>query len=252
MKQGPIWPVVAGVSGSGIITGGGTVATGGFTLTIPATGTAALLGTAQTFTADQTFTGGSNAIKVGTPTTADVLADVIIGTSATTQKGLVVQGSPSQSANAFEIQDSTGYGYLTATVGGTVIGVGYSQFTAGYIVGTDARINRKAAAVLEVTNGSIGAAISGLIGGGSTVASNTAMPAPTGRVFHVSGTTAITSITSTAFAAGTVITLIFDDALTFTDGNNLKLAGNFSTSADDTITLAYDGTNWYEVCRSVN
>ena len=32
-----------------------------------------------------------------------------------------------------------------------------------------------------------------------------------------------------------------DDVLTFTDGNNLKLAGNFVTTADDTITLAYDG-----------
>ena len=40
--------------------------------------------------------------------------------------------------------------------------------------------------------------------------------------------------------------------LTFTDGSNLKLAGNFVTTADDTITLAYDGTNWYEICRSVN
>jgi hypothetical protein len=52
--------------------------------------------------------------------------------------------------------------------------------------------------------------------------------------------------------AGVVITLIFDGALTFTDGNNLKLAGNFVTTADDTITLAYDGTNFYEIARSVN
>lgn len=78
------------------------------------------------------------------------------------------------------------------------------------------------------------------------------MPVPTGGVFHVTGTTTITSITSTNFAAGTVIVLIFDGILTFTDGNNLKLAGNFVTSADDTITLAYDGTNWYETARAVN
>jgi hypothetical protein len=40
--------------------------------------------------------------------------------------------------------------------------------------------------------------------------------------------------------------------LTFTDGNNLKIAGNFVTSADDTITLVCDGTNWFETCRSAN
>ena len=32
------------------------------------------------------------------------------------------------------------------------------------------------------------------------------------------------------------MTLMFQGILTFTDGNNLKLAGNFVTTADDTIT----------------
>lgn len=75
---------------------------------------------------------------------------------------------------------------------------------------------------------------------------------PTGNVFHVTGTTNITSITSTGIDPGTIITIIFDDVLTFTDGGNLKLAGNFVTSADDTITLVYDGTSWFEICRSTN
>lgn len=87
---------------------------------------------------------------------------------------------------------------------------------------------------------------------GASVASATAMPAPTGRVFHVTGTTSITSVLTTGIPAGTVVTLIFDGILTFTDGNNLKLAGNLVTTADDTITLAFDGTNFYEVSRSVN
>lgn len=86
---------------------------------------------------------------------------------------------------------------------------------------------------------------------GADVASAAAI-VPTGNVFHVTGTTSITSITATNVPAGTTLTLIFDDALTFTDGNNLKLAGNFSTSADDTITLTYDGTNFYENDRSAN
>lgn len=86
---------------------------------------------------------------------------------------------------------------------------------------------------------------------GANVASAAAI-VPTGNLFHVTGTTDITSITATNIHAGTTITIIFDDVLTFTDGNNLKLAGNFVTSADDTITLQYDGTNFYETCRSTN
>lgn len=109
-----------------------------------------------------------------------------------------------------------------------------------------------AAGVAKVTDGSTG--IKGLMGGGAAVASATAMPVPTGRIFHVTGTTAITSITSTNFQAGCVITMIFDGSLTFTNGNNIILAGaaNFSATANDTLTMCYDGTNWYEVCRSVN
>jgi len=89
------------------------------------------------------------------------------------------------------------------------------------------------------------------LGYGSSVASASAIT-PTGNLFHVTGTTTITSITSTNVPAGTTITIIFDGSLTFTDGSNLKLAGNFNTSADSTITLAYDGTNWYEIARSAN
>lgn len=87
--------------------------------------------------------------------------------------------------------------------------------------------------------------------GGSAVASAATITA-TGNVFHVTGTTTITSVSGTNINAGTVITIIFDGILTFTDGSNLKLAGNFVTTADDTITLVYDGTNWYEVARAVN
>jgi hypothetical protein len=88
-------------------------------------------------------------------------------------------------------------------------------------------------------------------GVGAAVASAGAIT-PTGNTFHVTGTTNITSITSTGILSGTTITIIFDGVLTFTDGSNLKLAGNFVTTADDTISLRYDGTNWYEIGRSVN
>jgi hypothetical protein len=86
---------------------------------------------------------------------------------------------------------------------------------------------------------------------GNNVASATAI-VPTGNLFHVTGTTSITSITGTGINAGASITIIFDGILTFTNGNNLKLAGNLTTSAGTTITLRYDGTNFYETSRSIN
>lgn len=88
-------------------------------------------------------------------------------------------------------------------------------------------------------------------GGVQTKASTATVTLPEyGSLFTISGTTTITSIT--ASHAERRVTLIFSGALTFTDGSNLKLAGNLVTTADDTITLVCDGTNWYETSRSVN
>lgn len=86
----------------------------------------------------------------------------------------------------------------------------------------------------------------------ASVASAAALTIPAGqRVVTITGTTGITSITATGHS-GAVITLVFAAALTVTDGSNLKLASSFTATADDTLTLACDGTNWYEVARSVN
>lgn len=114
----------------------------------------------------------------------------------------------------------------------------------------DVGLGRSAVNVAKVTDGSTG--VRGLLGGGAAVASATALPVPTGRVFHVTGTTTIDSITATNFQSGVVITLIFDGILTVGDGNNLKLNGAFVTSADDTLTLVFDGSNFFEVARSTN
>jgi len=84
-----------------------------------------------------------------------------------------------------------------------------------------------------------------------STASATAL-APLGKRTHVTGNTAITSITTTNLKVGDEITLIFDGTPTLTDGNNLKMAGNLVATADDTWTGVYDGTNVYEIARSVN
>lgn len=84
-----------------------------------------------------------------------------------------------------------------------------------------------------------------------SVASAATITLPPGPdVVTVTGTTTITSVA--AGQTGRRVTLVFSGALTFTDGSNLKLAGNFVTTADDTISLVCDGTNWIETSRSVN
>lgn len=86
-----------------------------------------------------------------------------------------------------------------------------------------------------------------------TVASAATTILPTGfDVLPVTGTTGITSISASGADKGRRVTLVFESALTVTDGSNLKLAGDFTTTADDTLTLVCDGTNWFEVCRSAN
>lgn len=83
------------------------------------------------------------------------------------------------------------------------------------------------------------------------IASAAAITVPGGSDFwNVTGTTTITSVAGSW--EGRTVTLKFAGILTFTDGSNLKLAGNFVTTADDTITLIHRSGTWYEVARSVN
>lgn len=69
-------------------------------------------------------------------------------------------------------------------------------------------------------------------------------------VMTLTGTAAVTSITSSY--KGRMVTLVNTSTASLTDGSNLKLAGNGPNTADDSITLVCDGTNWIETGRSVN
>ena len=87
---------------------------------------------------------------------------------------------------------------------------------------------------------------------GANVASASTIT-PTGNVFHVTGTTTINTIDTTGINAGTTITLIFDGALTVSNaGNILPPGGAFVSTANDTLTLVYDGTSWFGAASSVN
>lgn len=107
---------------------------------------------------------------------------------------------------------------------------------------------------LENTQGADVASVAGAIAVGKD-----------GNVFEITGTNAITLITSTDWQNGAEITLIFTSTASLTDGTansgadiGFELAGNanFNASADDSITLTLceiGGTvRWREKCRSVN
>ena len=87
------------------------------------------------------------------------------------------------------------------------------------------------------------------------VASASALPLPQfegpSKAFTVTGTTTINSITATGHA-GKMATLIFAAGLQVNDGGNLRLSAVYNTTADDTLTIVCDGTNWFEVGRSGN
>lgn len=109
-------------------------------------------------------------------------------------------------------------------------------------------------AVTEVSTAGSIITTASLIGGkAANTASAATLTLPAGNVLHITGTTNIDTLnTCDAANAGRQVTLIFDGVLTVGDANNLKLAGAFVTTADDTLTVVCEGTNWYEVARSVN
>ncbi|MCK9629811.1 MAG: hypothetical protein M0R37_14620 [Bacteroidales bacterium] len=80
-----------------------------------------------------------------------------------------------------------------------------------------------------------------------------------GNYFDVTGATQINGIASAGWTAGSVVVLQFDSNPTVKHNTaasagfaslQLSGAGDFSSSAGDTLTLAFDGTYWREVART--
>lgn len=82
---------------------------------------------------------------------------------------------------------------------------------------------------------------------GQDLASTAALPQPTCDIHGVTGTTTVTSITATDFPVGKMVTFITAASVQFSDGNNLSLTGNLSMTANDTLTLIFDGTNFSQI-----
>jgi hypothetical protein len=93
-----------------------------------------------------------------------------------------------------------------------------------------------------------------LTGRGTDIVAAATIAIPTdGDVFHVTGNTNITNgITVNTIDAGRTVVLIFDGTPTVSDTGTSKLNGAFVATADDTLTLKCDASNWYELARSTN
>lgn len=77
---------------------------------------------------------------------------------------------------------------------------------------------------------------------GAAVAS-AATITPTGRVFHVTGTTQINTINEPAGFDQPSITIIPDGAFTTGTSGNIALAS--TAVVNKALTMTYDGTKWY-------
>ncbi len=89
----------------------------------------------------------------------------------------------------------------------------------------------------------------------ATYTAGTTTPSVLGVSHMLISNSSPTSITNfTNAVTGQILTLIFNDANTTVTRNNAYLFGglNFTSTANDTLTLIQNGGLWYEVSRSVN
>ena len=95
---------------------------------------------------------------------------------------------------------------------------------------------------------------------GTDIASANDITLGDGNYFDITGTTIINRILGTGWTAGSQVTLQFDASVTVDHGTaagsnyygfKLSGAGDMSATADDTLTLVFDGAWWREVARTV-
>ncbi len=93
----------------------------------------------------------------------------------------------------------------------------------------------------------------------ASLGAGTVALAITSNVATVTGNGGGTTIgTITGGVSGQVLTLIFTDSnVSITDtsaatANTVNIGSAFTSTADDTITLVFDGNKWFETARSVN
>lgn len=100
-----------------------------------------------------------------------------------------------------------------------------------------------------------GMVTAGLATRAGTYTAGATTPSVSGVSFLAINNTSPTSITNfTGGVAGQIIVLWFGDSNTTVTRDNAYLSGgvNFTSTANDTLTLVFYSPYWYEVARSVN
>lgn len=162
-----------------------------------------------------------------------VLAD------ASTDPGLYI-GAAADTVNRFKIRADGQLGWGDGTA---VRDVTLYRSAAGELTNSGSLIN----------TGNIKCSSTNLYANLDNVSSASTITLPVGNFFTITGTTNIDTITAGDANNGRLIVLKFVDVLTVGDATgNIILAGNFTTSANDTLTLICGGINWYEISRSAN
>ena len=214
-----------------------------------------------------TASGFVSAVAGGNSNTAGGLASAVAGGASNT-----ASGGSSAVAGGF---NNTASGNFAAVAGGAFnTASGNLSFAAGnrakatqpgaFVWGdsTNADVTSPAADTFTVRasggtfiQGSANVTGGALSTGIVTFADGDATPSVAGGNVFKANSTAPTLITDfTGGTAGQTITIVFANSNTdVQDIGNLHLSGTFTPNADSTLALVTtDGTNWYELSRSVN
>ena len=221
------------VSGDGTLASGGAINITGIghittgTLGVANGGTGAgTLGTSRQWVLGN---GTAAMTAAAAPTTGDTSADTIVGTSAAAKKGLVIQGKSGQTANAFEIQNSSGI---------TQFGISLGSATASGSNNTNLGLNAGTALTSGSNNTFTGVNAGAAVQGGSF---NTCYGSFAGGTTLVSGSSnTIIGKASDTNSANTASAIIVG-AVTVAESNSVVIANAVtSTTSNDFIIRSGD------------
>lgn len=188
--------------------------------------------------------------RVNIPATADALAEALVSSRVLTQKGLVVQGVASQSANLQEWQNNSGVALASITFQGRALvaevrvgGIGANAMSIGY--NADQILTASSTGVFNWTSGVLSASAdtslsrisAGIIGVGTGAAASVA-----GQIRSAASvTTAVTVANLPGSPVDGMRCAVTDsNATSFTLGIGAVVTGGGTTH----VPVYYDGTSW--------
>ena len=163
-----------------------------------------------------------------------------------------------QTDGSFVIMDIHGINSPAASIGN--VETTYLSVTTNALINNNLYSNRLNVGNDALIGGDL--SITGRLQGakGADVSSMSGITLGNGNYFDITGNTTINTMTDTNWQAGSVVTLQFVTGLTVTHDSggsspnaDFLLEGGvpFVTTAGDTLTIIFDGTDWRETSRSV-